>query len=70
VPDGELLQERQRKGGGLAGTRLRQAQKILSRHKRRNGANLDRRRLCISFGLESAPKRLGDAELGERWIRH
>ncbi len=62
---GEMLQDRQRERGGLAGAGLGDAQKVAARQKMRDRLRLDRRRLMVIFGLESTQERFGQAEIGK-----
>ena len=67
---GEVLQHGQRKGGGLAGTGLGDAQDVATLQQRRNGARLDGCRHRVLGGLEGTQQRLGQAEVRERNITH
>ncbi len=65
----QVLQHRQRKGGGLAGAGLGDAEQIAACEQRRNGTCLDGCRLVEALSVESAQKGLGQAEFceGNRW---
>ena len=62
IVPGEMLQQRQAEGRRLAGAGLGDAEHIAARKTERNGLRLDRGRMGIVLGRESAQERLGDAE--------
>ncbi len=62
---GEMLQDRQGEGGGLAAAGLGDAEQILAGQEWRDGIGLDRGGDGEFAHLEGAQKRLGDAEGGK-----
>ena len=56
------MEERQRKGGGLAGARLRNSHDIALREDEWNCLGLDRRRSDVEFFRKRAKNRLCEAE--------
>ena len=62
----QAVQNRQREGGGLAGTRLGNAEQIPAFDQKGNRLRLNRRRLEIVFGLERKPQRLRQPKAVER----
>ena len=60
---GEVIEDRQRERGGLAGSGLRDADHVACGQHLRNGLGLDRRGVGVLFLNESAGDRLGQAEL-------
>ena len=60
---GEMMEDRQREGGGLAGSGLCDADDVARGQHLRNGLGLDRRRVGVLFLYESAGDGLGKAEL-------
>ena len=67
---GEVLQDGQREGGGLAGAGLGDAQHVAALQQRRDGARLDRRGHGVTGGIEGTQQRLGEAEIRKRNITH
>ena len=65
----ELLQDRQRERGGLAGAGLRLADEIASRQQRGNRARLNRRRRLVAELRERIEERSGKAEGSEGGVR-
>jgi hypothetical protein len=61
----QVLEDRKGERGGLAGARLRDAEEISPREKRRDRPRLDRRRALVPVCGERVPQRLGERELGE-----
>ena len=59
---GQMLQDRQGKGGGLAAAGLRHAEQILARQQRRDGISLNRGWDSELACLKGTQKRLGQAE--------
>ena len=59
----EKLQDRQRKGGSLAGAGLGDAEEVLALEELRDGLRLDRRRLGVSLLFERAPNRLDKSQV-------
>ena len=59
----EMIENRQRESGGLAGSGLRDADDVACGQHLRDGLGLDRRGVGILFLNESAGDRLGQAEL-------
>ena len=59
---GEAMEDGQSEGGGLAGPRLGDADKVASGEDGRNGGGLDRRRRRVSLADKGAGDRLGEAE--------
>ena len=62
---GEMVQDRQREGRGLAGAGLGDAAEVAAGHHVRDGLGLDRGRGFIAFGGERLLDRGGEAEVGE-----
>ena len=62
---GKAVEDRQRKGRGLAGARLRDAEQILALHQMGDRLRLDRRRRKVILGFERTPQRFGEAEAVE-----
>ena len=67
---GEVLQDGQREGGGLAGAGLGDAQHVAALQQCRDGARLDRRGHGVAGGIEGTQQRLGEAEIRKRNITH
>ena len=69
----QVLQDRQREGGGLAGAGLRDAEQVAAGQQRGDGAGLDRRgrgEAAASSARSSGPARPSEAKSGEimsRW---
>ena len=61
----ELVQDRQREGGGLAGAGLGDAEDVAARHLRGDGLGLDRGRGVEAGAGERVGERLGEAERRE-----
>ena len=61
--DMQMIDDRQRESGGLAGSSLRDADDIAALHRERNGLGLDRRGSEIFFFREGADERLYEAEV-------
>src|SRR5215213_3408486 len=62
---GEMMQDRQREGRGLAGAGLGDAAEVAAGHHVRDGLGLDRGRGFVAFGGERLLDRGGEAEAGE-----
>ena len=60
---GEVIEDRQREGGGLAGSGLRDADDVAALHHLRDGLRLDRRGGGVLFVSEGLGDRLGEAEI-------
>jgi hypothetical protein len=63
---GEMLQQRQREGGRLAGAGLGDAQHVAALQQGRNGTRLDRRGGDVVGGVQGTQQRLGEAEIRKR----
>jgi len=61
----EMVEDRQREGGGLAGSGLGDADEVAPGHQRGNRLRLDRRRLAIAHFGHSGDERRGEAEAVE-----
>ena len=66
----EVVKNGQRKGAGLAGAGLRDAEKVAMGEKFRDGACLDWRRHHMAAAGQGALERLGKAELGKCTVSH
>ena len=64
------LQNRQREGCRLAGSRLGDAEQVLALGEQRNGLRLDRRRFQVVFSLQREPQGLDQAEAVESGVGH
>jgi hypothetical protein len=62
---GEMVQDRQREGRGLAGAGLGDAAEVAAGHHVRDGLGLDRGGSFVAFGGERLLDRGGEAEVGE-----
>ena len=62
---GQPMQDRQGEGGGLAGTRLGDAQQVTALHDRRNRLGLNRGGGIVAFRSHSLKQRRGKAEIGK-----
>src|SRR6185369_9778993 len=70
VLGGKVLQHGQREGRRLAGAGLGDAENVTALQQRGNGARLDRRGHGVLGGVEGTQQRLGEAEIGKRYITH
>ncbi len=59
---GQAVQDRQREGRGLAGSRLRDAEEIGAREDGRDGLGLDGSGRGVAFAFERLEERRGEAE--------
>ena len=59
------MQDRQGKGGGLAGAGLGDAQQVAAGHHARNGLRLDRGGVRVAFVSEGLEQGLGEAKVGK-----
>ena len=64
------LQNGQREGRRLAGSRLGDAEQVLALGEQRNGLRLDRRRFQVVFSLQREPQGLDQAEAVESGVGH